>query len=252
MAFVNKWFKVIQNDKLIGTVTDQSFARYSEKSGRLHICRAIEGQYLLLNDKYYRDDWMLGENPNANVKYDKARIIAIRESEYDILQNPSHEPVKHEIVKIPAEKISKKVSKTAEVTIDFVRARKLNELGISCTKSIEQGFSLVLSDGASHHFSMTAYDQLNLLQMEIAFNNGSTDILYHADNELMQYYGEDDVRYILSAAKRWKEYNLALFNSFKNWINNLNDLAEIDRITYESEIPEKYCTDVLTTLTNNL
>lgn len=252
MAYIKEWFKVIKNGELIGVVTEQSFARYSEKSGRSHICQAVNGEYVILNDKYYHDDWMFPINAKSYIDYENATVISISKKEYDILSSGEEMPVKNEIVKNPAEEILEKVSENEEVTIDFVRAKKFKELRHACTEAIEKGFDLMLADGLIHHFSMTDHDQLNLLQMEIELNNGSNDILYHADNELMQYFGIDDVQYILSAAKRWKDTNLALFNSLKNWINNLHDLETIDSITYDSEIPEMYRSEILKTLLYNI
>ena len=251
MAYIKEWFKVIKDGEFIGAVTEQSFARYSERSGRVHICQAIEGEYVIVNDRYYHDDWMLPVNPKSYMDYEKATVISINKKEYDILVAGEDAPVKNETAEIPAEEISKKVSETEEITVEFVREKKLKELSAMCNKAIEDGFSLVLSDGASHHFSMTSNDQLNLLEMEMSLAANGDSVPYHADGELTQYYGEADAKDILAASKRWKQYNLAYYNSLKNWISHLTDLETIDGITYESDIPEEYCSAVLIDLTSN-
>ena len=56
---------------------------------------------------------------------------------------------------------------------------------------------------------------------------------------------------ILSAAQRWKSYNIALYNSLKNWVNHINNIEAIDAVKYDSDIPEEYCTIVLQTLAEN-
>ena len=253
MAYIAEWFKVIKDGKLLGVVTDQSFARYSDKSGRLHICKAMNGQYLVLNDHFYRDDWMLALSPNANVEFEDATIVSITEKEYDILNKIGvTEPVEIDSLynTEPEEKPAKAPKETETVTVEFVRKRKLEELSAACRLTIEGGFSLVLSDGASHHFSMSQNDQLNLADLQRALDEND-DLIYHADGELMQYYNHEDAIDILVGARKWKGYNLALYNSFKNWINSLEDISVIDAITYDSEIPDAYCTSVLQTLTEN-
>jgi len=252
MAYIAEWFKVIRDDKLLGVVTDQSFARYSVKSGRLHICKAIDGQYLFLNDRLYRDDWMLPLDPEAPVKYESATVISISEKEYDILNKVDvSEPVNISDLPVGEPDIVEKVPKeTEKVTIEFVRERKLKELSEVCQTTIENGFSLVLSDGASHHFSLSREDQLNLVDLQRALNLND-DLIYHADGELMQFYSQEDALDILIGAKKWKNYNLTLYNSYKNWINSIGDISVIDSITYESEIPDEYCTAVLEHLTEN-
>lgn len=250
MAYIKEWFKVIKDGEFIGAVTEQSFARYSERSGRVHICQAIDGEYVIVNDRYFHDDWMLPVNPKSYMDYEEATVVSIDEKEYDILVAGEEPPVKNETVEIPAEEISKKVSETEEITVEFVREKKLKELSATCEKAIEDGFSLVLSDGASHHFSMSIPDQLNLTNLQRALDSGE-DPIYHADGELMQFYSQEDAQDILIGANKWRTYNQALYNSLKNWINNLTDIETINEITYDSSIPEEYCSVVLLSLSEN-
>lgn len=252
MAYITEWFKVIQGDALVGVATDQEFARYSEKSGRVHICKAIEGEYVLINDKFYHDDWMLPINPKSYLEYENATVLSISEKEYDILIDPTAD---HSVPAEPEKDISEMKSEQAipqaqVVTIDFVRERKLKELSAVCNLTIENGFSLVLSDEATHHFSLKHEDQINLMDLQMAFN-ANDELVYHADGELMQYYSREDAQDILIGAKKWKSYNLALYNSLKNWINSLTDIEVIESITYDSEIPDEYCTVVFQMMTEN-
>ena len=115
MAYIKEWFKVIKDGEFVGAVTEQSFARYSERSGRVHICKAIEGEYVVVNDRYFHDDWMLPVNPKSYMDYEKATVVSIDEKEYDILVAGEELPVKNEIVKIPAKEISKKVKSDKKI-----------------------------------------------------------------------------------------------------------------------------------------
>lgn len=254
MAYIAEWFKVIQEGKLLGVATDQNFARYSPAGRRVHICKALVGQYLVLNDRFYRDDWMLPLDPNSPVEYENATVISIKEKEYDILSKMDvTEPVRMEYLYLDEgeENIPEKAPKETDIaTIDYVRKRKVDRLSAECRKSIESGFSLVLSDEAEHHFSLTTQDQINLIGLQQALADGN-DMTYHADGELEQFYSEEDARLILSAARKWKNYNVALFNSLKNWVNHLTNFDEIEAVTYDSEIPDEYCTLVLEHMTDN-
>lgn len=253
MALIMEWFKIIKDEKFIGAVTDQSFARYSPKSGRIHICKAIDGQYVVVDGKYYRDEWMLPLDPNSYAEWEPAKVVSISEKEYNILVDvePGEPIVVERLLNAEPEDIPAKAPKEEEVvTVEYVRTRKLGQLSVKCNAMIENGFDLVLSDGVTHHFSLTVQDQLNLIDLQKALNEGN-DLIYHADGELTQFYGEEDARAILAGATKWKQYNMTLYNSLKNWINSLEDISVIDAIDYDSEIPEKYCTIVLQMLTEN-
>ena len=161
MAFIMEWFKIIKDGKFIGAVTEQSFARYSPKSGRIHICKAIDGQYVVVDGKYYRDEWMLPLDPESYAEWEPASVISISEKEFNILENvESGEPIVIEkMMNNDPEEIPLKESKEEEVvTVEFVRARKLKQLSAECNALIENGFDLVLSDGVTHHFSLTTQD----------------------------------------------------------------------------------------------
>lgn len=254
MAYIAEWFKVIQGDRFLGVVTDQNFVRYSAKSGRLHVCKAIDGELLVLNDKFYRDDWMLPLGSDTPVEYEAATVVSIPETEYDILNKVNvTEPVNLESLyntEQEEEKSEKVPDEITTATIDAVRQHKLEELSAACRESIEGGFDLVLRDGATHHFSLTQNDQINLIDLQTALTLHD-ELVYHADGELMQFLGEADAQDILLGARKWRNYNLALYNSFKNWINCLEDISAIDAVTYDSEIPDEYCTVVLETLTES-
>lgn len=253
MALIMEWFKVTQEDKFVGAVTEQSFARYSPKSGRIHICKAIDGQYVVVDGKYYRDEWMLPLDPDSYAEWEPATVTSISEKEYNLLVNtPSGEPIKTKrLINTDTEESVKKAPKESEIaTIGYVRKRKLKQLSDICNAMIENGFDLVLSDGVSHHFSLTLQDQLNLMDLQRALDEGN-DLVYHADDELTQFYREEDALDILTGASKWKQYNMALYNSLKNWINSIEDISVIDAISYDSEIPEEYCSIVLQSLTEN-
>lgn len=253
MALIMEWFKVVKDNQLVGAVTDQSFARYSPKSGQIIVCKAVEGQYIIVNDKYYRDNWMMPLDQESTAEWEPAIVVSISEKEYNMLvkADPTEPINERMLINAEPEDISEKMPKAEEVaTIEFIRERKLKELNKIFNEIIENGFDLVLSDGVSHHFSLTTNDQMNLIDLQRAVDTND-DLIYHADDELIQFYSFEDAQDILVGARKWKQYNMAVFNSMKNWINSVEDISIIDAIHADSEIPEEYCTIVLQMLTEN-
>lgn len=248
MANAFEWFKIIKDGNFIGAVNEHSFARYSPKSGRIHVCKAIDGQYVIVDGKYYRDEWMLPLDQNSYAEWESAKVLSIPKNEYDILIRAEFiDPI---IEESSDEHEESSVKEKDVVTVEYVRTKKLAQLRDECGEMIKNGFDLFLSDEVSHHFSLSVEDQLNLLDLQKALNEGN-DLIYHADGELMQFYGEEDARAILTGANKWKQYAIALYNSIKNWINNIDDISVIDSISFDSEIPDEYCTPVLQVLTEN-
>lgn len=77
---------------------------------------------------------------------------------------------------------------------------------------------------------------------------GETSIPYHADGELCKFYSTDDITTISTGATNFKTYHVSYFNSLKSYIESLDDIETISAITYGSEIPSEYMSDVLKVL----
>ena len=125
------------------------------------------------------------------------------------------------------------------ITVEYVRNKKIAEMNTICSKAIQDGFDVKLSDDASHHFSLTEQDQLNLITL-------STMIA--SDGEPCIFYPVEDITAILNAATSWKTYHVTYNNSLKMYINALDNISDISAITYGIEIPVDYQSDVLRVL----
>lgn len=250
MVYPVKFFKVIKDKTVVAVGTDLTFARYVESGNRVHICGALEGQYLVTDQGYFRDDWMNPVNPKANADYEMAEVKQVSEDEYNVLvkllNNDEKIVIEDEIPEEPKKDIP--LEPVEQATVDFVRKNKLDEMSKACNEAIESGFDIVLSDGITHHFSMTVQDQLNLATMELLVKAGEKDIPYHADGELYQYFSLEDAQAIIQMANKWKTYNVAYYNSLKYWINNIQDAVVIDKLEYGASIPAEYCSTVLQVL----
>lgn len=249
-----KYYKIICDSKFIGVGTDLDMRRYQLKHRILLICTPEQAQYIQNKDSLYRAQWMLPEGIN-DVSAISATVIEITESEYNSLYSAIESG---EDIPIDNDDNQNKendepvIDKDTEITVEFIREQKINEMSVACSNIITSGFDVVLSDNESHHFSLTTQDQLNLITLTTLMASGETSIPYHADGELCKFYSTDDITAISSGATNFKTYHVSYFNSLKSYIESLNDIEKISAITYGSEIPSEYMSDVLKVLINQM
>ena len=131
------------------------------------------------------------------------------------------------------------------ITLEFVKESKLNEMSRVCNEIITNGFDVALSDGETHHFSLTVQDQLNLITLLAMVQNGETHIPYHADGELCRYFTPQDILTVTNMATTFKTYHVTYYNSLKAYIESLETIEEISAVTYGMNIPEEYQSNIL-------
>ena len=245
-----RYYKIIIQDKVVDIATEESFIEYQVKNKLLLFCTRQKGQYLQGNaGALYRSTFMT-KVITDEVPYQQANIVEIDKEEYNILvktfetneeiliEQPEPEPIEEEIFIDPIE----------EATIDFIRTSKLAEMNSTCNKTITKGFDIALSDGNSYHFSLTTQDQLNLITLASMVEGGETQIPYHADGEPCKFYSVEDINAIITKATKFKTYHISYFNSLKIYINSMETKEEIAAVTYGTEIPEEYQSEVLKNL----
>lgn len=242
------YYKLIDGKTFVGIATQLDFRNYQHKHNILLSCDESKAEYVQCKDTYYRADWMLPTSTDR-IEYKIVKVIQIDEEEYNALYNTIS---KGEEVEIPPEQEivpeEPTINPDEEVTVDFVKNSKLNEISSICNKTITDGFDVVLSDGQSHHFSLTTQDQLNLITLTGLVSSGETSIAYHADNELCKFYSAEDIACITNYATQFKIYHVSYFNSLKAYIEALEDVKEISSIEYGTDIPEEYQSEVLKAL----
>lgn len=240
------YYKLINGASFVGIATQHNFRMFQQKHKILLACDEESAQYIECNDSFYRADWMVPVITDI-ISYETVDVISIDEDEYNILLEavesgeeiiPEPEPSEPDI-DIPP------VDENEEVTIEYVKAMKLAEMSNTCNTVITKGFDAVLSDGETHHFSLTTQDQLNLITLSTMLASGKTAIPYHADNELCKFYSADDISTIITSATTFKTYQVSYFNALKAYIESINTIEEISAITYGIEIPADYQSDVL-------
>ena len=239
------YYKLIQDDKILAVGTTIHLRKHQEKHNILVACSENEAQYIEISGKIYHDKWMREPVEEESVAFEKVNIEAISEEVYNTLLNvlETDDEVSAELFKLQEKNKDEEAvgeSEEEDYTVDYVREVKLKELQLACTKAIMDGFGVELSDGESHHFSMSMQDQMNLNACYLQILSGAKEIPYHADGEEEILYSVEDMTLVINAANAHKVYHLAYFNSMKKWVNALRKITTISAVEYGNEIPKKY------------
>ena len=135
-----------------------------------------------------------------------------------------------------------------EIPLEEVKEAKSPKCPLPAGEAIIAGFDVVLADGKSRHFSMTVEDQLNINSLYGLLASGMTQVPYHADGEVCEYFSVEDFGLIVQTATAHKTYHESYFNSLKSYITSKRTAASVNAIEYGTEIPEQYQSDVLKAL----
>lgn len=243
-----KYYKLINGEEFIGVSSAADFRKFQQKHQILLVCDEYQGQYIRCNGNLYRDTWMVPESTNT-IESELVSVIRIDEKEYKTLYSAIE---RNEEIKVITEPdpapVETPIEEHEQVTIDYIRSTKINEMSATCEQTIAKGFDIELSDGTTHHFSLTEKDQLNLIAIQGMILSGAETIPYHADDELCEYYTAVDMMLIINKANAFKTYHVSYFNSLKSYINSLSSIGAIMSLYYGIDIPKKHQSKVLQSL----
>lgn len=246
-----KYYKILDNNNFLNVATSDNFITKVPDNNWFLSSDEIQGELLSVDGYLYHDYWMQPISYNIR-KYQIVQVIEITKEQYDALVEAIH--ANAEIVEpITEDEFENEITESTDfeepdVTIEYVRESKINEMSRTCNQVIEAGFDITLSDNLQHHFSLTTQDQLNLISLSSMAANGMEAIPYHADGEICKFYSAADISEIVSQATAFKIYHTTYYNALKNYINSLETIEEIAAITYGTVLPEEYQSDVLKTL----
>lgn len=128
--------------------------------------------------------------------------------------------------------------------VENVRQCKRKELSETCETVIYAGVDVELSTG-TEHFSLTEKDQINLFGKQAQLASGVLKLEYHNDGQPCKYYSAEDMQLILSQAMAYVSFQTTYCNSLFQWLGSMDKGSEISKISYGSEIPETFQTEVL-------
>ena len=243
------YYKLISGTNFVGIATQHNFREFQHKHSIILACDEERAQYVQCGDLFYRADWMVPVTTDK-VSYETVELVRIEKDEYDILlaavekgeeieiEQEQNEPVEETPVVDPIE----------EVTLDYLKEAKINEMSYVCNQIITNGFDVILSDSNQYHFSLTTQDQLNLITLSSMVANGETHIPYHADDELCRFYSAEDITTIINTATQFKTYQVSYFNTLKMYINSLKRKKSVAAVQYGMAIPEEHQSEVLKTM----
>lgn len=254
-----KFYKVIMNNEFVGIGTSLNLRKYQEKHGIPLICGEEEVQYIQIEEDMYHAMWMVPETIKG--LYPTADVIEIDEQEYDAIKyiiesgetvEPEEDETQTDEPEIPAEPEIEE-----DVTLEYVKEKKISEMSSMSEKSIHAGADIVLADGNTYHFSFTDQDQYQigflatsaktaamLETMNLDTGETGMDYPWHADGGDCIFYSRADMITIGTAMQNTITYHNSYFHSLRNYIQSITDIQETAAITYGTEVPEKYWGDV--------
>lgn len=239
-----KYYKLIDDNKIVGAVSSNDFIRYSPIVDCFLRGSEETGEYISFQNKLYRTTWMC---PIQVIQdYTPIETIEITEEEYAIIiaAYQSNQTIEEDTAEEPEE--HETIDPIMQDTLEFIRSSKILEMSQACRHTIEEGFDLEIR-GETHHFSLTIQDQLNLMSLSSMTQTNSL-IPYHADGEETAFYTAEEINQIINAAADYKSYQTTYYNSLKTYINTLDTIEAIAAITYGTPIPDEYKSDVLKVL----
>lgn len=245
------YYKIISDGEVVDTGSEVNYVRWQQKNGMWLSCSESVATGILSSDG------------TTIYSTDEVEVAEITAEEYEAIKSilDAGETVTDATTDDTTEQ-----DVTEDASVEYLKTVKIATMSATCEGVITAGVDIVLSDGVSHHFSLTEKDQLNLNSLlterqqavletmlsgataeEIAAAASAT-VEYHADGELCCYYSAEDFSTIVTAATAWKKYQEAYFNSLKAYINSLEDVTDIAAVTYGMDIPLDYQSEVYQSL----
>lgn len=144
----------------------------------------------------------------------------------------------------------------SEPTLDEVKQTKIDSLHETQQEMIVNGFNVVLSDGATHHFTLEDRSQLDLLGLSTQLAQGATQFPWHEKGEKYSkncvFYSAEDGALITSTGLEYVTYHVTYYINMCNWVASLETKDEVNAIYYGIYIPKEYQGEVMASLYEKL
>lgn len=207
-------YKIVQNNKVIDVVKYPQFISFLA-SGHIAMTDKTSATGIVGSD----NQTVYSFQPRPNYQIVSIEEISIKEFErLQGLLNSGDEVCADELVLAEA------------------RQSAIKRLSNKCKAIINAGFSIVLSDGKSYSFKLTAEDQLNLMSIEGQLNAGAETVIYHATNQPCRIFSRNDMLRVIKAFRRHVTYHTTYFNVAKQYINSLTDIEKINKFSYGTDV----------------
>jgi hypothetical protein len=208
-------YKIICNNKIIDVVESPQFVKILPTGQVALTNKSLANGIAGSNNELYS----FGPVVKPGVKV--VSIEAISKNEFSRLQSLLNSDI--EIV-------------AYENRLAKVRQSTIENLSKICQTEIVNGFKIILADGVTYHFKLTAEDQLNLLSIENQLMAGTQSLLYHATGMPCKLFTRADLLKVISAFRKHVLYHTTYFNVAKQYINTLTDLEKIELFAYGDDV----------------
>lgn len=248
-----KYYKLINTSEFVGIGTTFDLRRFQHKHQILLACDEYHAQYIQFNDNFYRDSWMVPSTADT-IPYTELQVIEIGKEEYDVL----YDAIKNgEDVEVPEENPDieeppEETDPVEEITLEYVIAQKVNAMSKKCEETILNGFSITLSDGKEHHFSLSDRDQMMISKLADKAEDGETFLPWHPDDGDCTIFSKEDIFAMNEMMESMITYQLTYFNSLKKYITSMTNINDVQQVQYGIEIPQEYQTEVLQILLSQI
>lgn len=232
------YYKVIGDGTVLDVLKNPQYVTYQERNKLIVLCSRNGARGVLSTDGstvWHIVGWK--EIPLPDII--SAHLVEIDEEEYEILKSAIGSEDK------PSEENSQTELEPSEITLEYIKERKIAKMKAVCEETIVGGVDVVFSDGLKHHFDLTIEDQINLITLKEMILSGATEIPYHESGCLCRMYQPDDIAILLDAASAHKTYQVTYFNSLKGYIQSLKEIDAVNNVYYGMPIPEDHWSEVL-------
>jgi len=226
-------YKLISGNVIVDVATELVYVVYKYDAIRYRV-GGERPQGILTGEGAHL--WRIEGAPPLPGEEGIVQVVDITAEEYEELYNRLHP--------VSGEEPESVVDEELRLTAEYAKEAKIDEMRRACEVAIIQGVD-VTYDGVSHHYSLELTDQLNILALQDAIEQGAQQIPYHGDNEPCRYYSQDEFLAVVAAANAHKTYHTTYFNSLKAYIESIDTLDVLNEIVYGTTIPDAYRSDVL-------
>lgn len=135
-------------------------------------------------------------------------------------------------------------------TLEEIKAQKISEMETVKNQIIENGIDVTLMDGSQKHFPLDNKSLLYMMGLQAMVAEGQEQIPWHTDdeNEPCEFYSNYDMKTIMSTALSFIMYNETRLRDLTRYINSLSDKESVQAITYNTDIPEEFQSEVFQTM----
>lgn len=232
------YYKVIGDGTVLDVLKQPQYVTYQERNKLIVLCQRNGARGVLSTDGstvWHVVGWK--EIPLPDVI--SVQLVEIDEEEYEILKSAISSG------ETPSQDDNQSIVEPSEVTLEYVKEKKIAKMKSACEETITNGVDVVLSDGQTHHFDLTIEDQINLITLKEMIISGATEIPYHESGCLCKMYSPEDIAILLETASAHKTYQVTYFNSLKGYIQSLKEIDAVNNVYYGMPIPEDHWSEVL-------